>query len=273
MFSKTINTARLAGLVEGMGRRRRLGVVACVLVACGTAATAALATPVPGATYNGRTPNGAYVVFTVSADGSEVDSYEITGVIGDTCQFSAEGTPPAFPGAPITNNAFSYGFGGQAFNFAGTFPGAQSATGTYHFHNDALGTAKACDSGVVQWDATTTATPPPNGNGGNGEGSNGGSNKSPGGRLSYATRVSFRRIALTRLGGRITSKAAGCVGSRAVTLWLGKRKIRSTRSAKNGTYRFARTSLLRGRKVHVTVAVRTVTAAVCRAASSKTVGA
>jgi hypothetical protein len=226
----------------------KLTVSVCVAVACGAAATAALAAPVPGATYEARTAGGAYVVFTVSADGREVTSYEITGVVGDTCQFSAEGTRPSFPGAAIRNNAFSYGFGGQAFSFKGKFPGPRSASGSFHFHNDAVGTAKACDSGIVQWTATAKGQ-------------------------SYATRVSLSQVAGARLGGRVTSKHASCVASRAVTLWLGRQKIHSTVSTRNGSYGFARTALVRGRRVHVTVAVRSVQSAVCRAASSHTVGA
>ena len=62
----------------------KLTVSVCVAVACGAGATAALAASVPGATYKGRTAGGAYVVFTVSADGRKVSSYEITGVVGDT---------------------------------------------------------------------------------------------------------------------------------------------------------------------------------------------
>jgi hypothetical protein len=89
----------------------------------------------------------------------------------------------------------------------------------------------------------------------------------------YASHVSLQRMARRRLGGRITSKAVSCRSSRTVTLWLGRRKVRWTRSAKNGTYWFARSSSVRGRRVHVSVARRTVTAAVCGAASSKSLRA
>ena len=187
-------------------------------------------------------------MFTVSADGSQVDSYEITGVIGDTCQFSAEGNEPAFPGAPIEHNAFTYGFD-QVFSFSGEFDGAQSATGTFHFHRDAIGAQPACDSGVVRWTATTTAG------------------------TAVKTRVSLHTMALSRLGGRIIAKSATCTRSRTVTLWRGKHEIRSTRSGRGGSYWFARTATVRGRLVHVTVATRMVTGAVCGAASSKTIGA
>jgi hypothetical protein len=221
-------------------------VLALVAVAFAATAVPALASPVSGATYNGRTADGAYVRFTVSANGKQVDSYEITGVVGDTCQFSAEGNAPAFPGAPIKGNAFTYGFDG-AFSFSGKFNGAQSATGTYHFHRNAVGAQPACDSGVVSWTATAAKT-------------------------TIQTRVSLRKMALSRIGGQITAGRGTCTRSRTVTLWRGNKKIRSTRSGNGGSYWFARTAAVRGRRVHVTVATRMVTGAICSAATSKTVG-
>ena len=249
------------------------GVLAFVAVVCAATAVPALASSVPGATYNGRTAGGAYVRFTVSADGRQVNSYEITGVIGDTCQFSAQGNEPAFPGAPITNNAFSYGFD-QAFSFSGRFSGAQSAMGTYQFHRDAIGGQPACDSGVVRWTATTTAKPKttePTASGPTGSGPTG--SGPTGSEPTVRTSVSLHKMARARLGGRITAEGGICTRSRTVTLWRGKHKIRSTRSGKGGSYRFARTAAVRGQRVHVTVAKRTVTGAICSAASSNTVGA
>jgi hypothetical protein len=80
-------------------------------------------------------------------------------------------------------------------------------------------------------------------------------------------------MARLRLGGQITAKRATCTRSRTVTLWWGKREIRRTRTGKRGSYSFARTAAVRGRRVHVTVAKLTVSGAICSAASSKTVGA
>ena len=247
--SKTMTPVQRPSVRGRIGRHRRVvGVLAFVAVVCAATAVPALASSVPGATYNGRTAGGAYVRFTVSADGRQVNSYEITGVIGDTCQFSAQGNEPAFPGAPITNNAFSYGFD-QAFSFSGRFSGAQSAMGTYQFHRDAIGGQPACDSGIVRWTATTAAKP------------------------TVKTSVSLHKMARARLGGRIIGEGGICTRSRTVTLWRGKHKIRSTRSGKGGSYWFARTAAVRGQRVHVTVAKRTVTGAICSAASSITVGA
>jgi hypothetical protein len=280
MLFKIWNPKQRPSFGERIGRGRRLAVRrSLTLGAVVAAALCAVAVPVlakppagpvPGATYNARTTDGSYVVFTVSADGTKVISYEITGAMGPACQFTGEGGPPDFPGAPITNNSFTYSLG-NALTFAGTFTGPQSATGTYHFHNDALGPTPACDSGVVSWTATTTAKP--HGGSGGGGGGTGGPG-SGGGTLSYRTQVSLHRIAASRLGGRITSRHAGCAARRTVTLWLGKRAIHKTRSAQNGAYRFARTHSVRGRKVHVTVAMRKLTAAaVCGAAASKPIGA
>ena len=254
MSFRSMNPTQRPGISERIGRYR--GVAGrrthdrdqCQHARLAATAAPALASPVSGATYDGRTANGAYVRFTVSANGTQVDSYEITGVVGDTCQFSAQGTEPAFPGAPIKSNAFTYGFD-QAFSFSGRFPGARSATGTFHFHRDAIGAQPACDSGIVHWTATTTAG------------------------TAVKTRVSLHTMAVSRLGGRITAESATCTRSRTVTLWRGKHEIRSTRSGRGGSYWFARTAAVRGRRVHVTVAERTVKGAICGAASSNTVGA
>jgi hypothetical protein len=254
MAAKAVSPTQRLGIWERVARyrlvagRRDVRVLTVVAVVCAATAVPALASPVPGATYNGRTANGAYVRFTVSANGTQVDSYEITGVVGDTCQFSAQGTEPAFPGAPIKSNAFTYGFD-QAFSLSGRFPGARSATGTFHFHRDAIGAQPACDSGVVRWTATTTAG------------------------TAVKTRVSLHTMALSRLGGRITAKSATCTRGRTVRLWRGKHELRSTRSGKGGSFWFAHTAALRGRRVHVTVAKRAVRGAICGAASSNTVGA
>jgi len=280
MSSRTMNPIQRPSVTERIRRHRRVagrrevGVLAFVAVVCAVSAVPALASPVAGATYNGRTADGAYVRFTVSANGTQVNSYEITGVIGDTCQFSAQGNEPAFPGAPIKGNAFTYGFDG-AFSFSGKFNGAHSATGTYHFHRDAIGAQPACDSGVVSWTATT-GTP--------GTSPTSGTSPTPGtpgtsptsgtpGMPTVKTRVSLRKMALARLGGQITAARGTCTRSRTVTLWRGKKRIRSTRSGKRGSYWFARTASIRDRRVHVTVAKSTVTGAICSAASSKTVGA
>jgi hypothetical protein len=282
MTSKTVTPAQRPSIGERIGRhrpvaaRRELRVLVFAAIVCAAVAVPALASPVPGATYNGRTADGAYVRFTVSANGKQVDAYEITGVIGDTCQFSAEGNQPAFPGAPITGNGFTYGFDG-AFSFSGKFNGAQSASGTYHFHRNAVGTQPGCDSGVVSWTATTTAkpgaSPTPGGTSPTpGTSSTSGTPGTPG-MATVKTRVSLRKMALARLGGQITAARGTCTRSRIVTLWRGNKKIRSTRSGNRGSYSFARTASVRGRRVHVTVAKSTVTGAICSAASSKTVGA
>lgn len=135
------------------------------MLASGAAAAAADADPIAGATYNGVAADGATVTFTVSSDGTLVDSYKVSGVHVGACQFVGEGDTGIWPGAPIANDAFEYQFY-DAILFAGTFPGAQSASGTFRFYDPATSETAACDTGSVSWTATTTATPPSSGSGG-----------------------------------------------------------------------------------------------------------
>jgi hypothetical protein len=122
----------------------------------------AVAAAIPGATYTGQADGGS-ISFTVSSDGTSVVSYVVNGAQGHTpdgggCRFLADEQPPAFNGVPITNNAFSY----QVTNtilFQGTFGGPQSANGTFDFDSPPIGTAPGCNTGTVDWTATTTASP------------------------------------------------------------------------------------------------------------------
>ena len=239
--------------------------VLAVTVTLTLAAAPAVADPVPGATYNGMAADGANVTFTVSPDGTLVDSYRITNVIANGCQFTAEGDKGVWEGAPIVNNAFSYQLGDAIF-FQGTFPGAQSASGTFRLHTG------ACETGTVAWTVKTTANPPPpatggppgTGGGGGGTGSSGGG----GSKHVFVTRVTLRKLSSKRLGGRISSPSGACRAGATVILWRGQRRFARTKTKANGTYWFARSNAIRGRRVRASVLKRTVTAGVCAAGSS-----
>jgi hypothetical protein len=247
-----------------------LGVLA--LVAAWTlCALPAAADPIAGATYSGVATDGADVGFTLSADGTLVTSYRITGVKANTCQFIAEGDNGVWRGAAIVAGAFTYTLDG-AILFQGTFPGAQSASGTFRLYDGATSATAACDTGIVSWTATTTATPPP-GTGGSGP-SGGGSGATSGGgtggsqgKHAIATRVSFRELSRKRIGGRIRSSSATCRAARTVILWRGSRRIGSTKSKANGSFWFRRTARTHGR-VRASTPARTVHGVVCDAGSS-----
>jgi len=244
-----------------------LAIVAAICLAVG--ASTANADPIAGAAYRGIAADGAGVQFTISADGTLVDSYKITEAKGDTCIFTGEGDKGVWEGAPIVNGSFAYALG-DAIVFRGSFPGPQSLSGTFRFFNAATSASRACDSGTVTFNVTTTATPPPPPGGGPGGGPSGG----PGHghrniKPTFGARVALHKLSQARLGGRIRSSSAACRARRKVVLWLGPRRIASTRTKTNGTYWFARPRRLRGHHVRASVSKMALRTATCSAATSK----
>lgn len=236
---------------------------------CAATAAPAYAAAIPGATYNGSLGGSATLSFTISPDGTLVSSYQVSSLLGDTCVFTGGGDTAVWPGAPIVGNAFSYASGIQIV-FQGTFPGAQSAAGTIRLSHPGAAGSPACDTGTVNWTATTTATPPAGGNGnGAGNGGTGNGNGNGNGKHSYATRVVLHKLSRTLDGGKLTSSSASCRAGRTVTLWRGTHRIATTRSKAGGKYSFARSAKVRGRAVRASVAARRVRAGVCMAGSSK----
>ena len=231
------------------------------------------ADPIAGATYSGLAADGARVTFTVSPDGTLVDSYRITNVHGDTCLFTAAGEQTEWEGAPIVNNAFQYRLY-DAILFQGTFPGTQSASGTFRLYDHATGARRACDTGTVGWTASTTAHPSPTGPGwsagpGGGTGGGSGANGGRANRHVFVTRVTLRKLSSKRLAGRISSTSGACRAGRTVVLWLRTHRFTTTRTKANGTFWFARSKAVRARQVRASVLSRTVRAGVCAAGSSK----
>jgi hypothetical protein len=228
-------------------------------VASAIVAVPAFAAPIGGATYTGVAADGAQVTFTVSPDGTLVDSYRFDGVFGNDCMFFGEGDQGVWQGAPIHNNAFTYSLG-SAMSFAGAFSGKQSVSGTFQMHQDAIENRPACDTWSVNWTASTTATPGGSGGGGNGGGGHGGT-------LAIATRVSLRRGS-AKLLGALHSSSKACLVSRTVILWRGSRRMGHTSSRAGGKFYFARKASLRGSHVRASVLARTVRGGLCSAGSS-----
>ncbi len=242
-------------------RLRRLTLIVAValtsVICAGTAAAAAGGDAIPGARYAGTATDGAQVTLTISSDGTLVTSYRITDASGGSCQFYGEGDSSVWQGAPIANNAFEYQLG-TALSFQGTFPSAQSASGTFHFHQAATGQTAACDSGTVSWTATTTASP------GSGSGGTAGHGHKPG----FWTRITFRKASSKMLRGQVKSPGGACRAGRTVYLWRGARRVASTKSKAGGKFSFAVTARVRGRQVRASAAARSVQAGACAAGSS-----
>lgn len=252
-----------------------------MLALVAAAASAALAVgqaradAIAGAAYAGTAADGAKVRFAIAADGTSVTSYRISDVPGSTCTFNAEGDASVWEGAPIVDGAFDYAFE-DAIAFHGTFPGAQSAAGTFRFFDHATAATPACDTGTVSWTAATTAAPPAVGGGGGGQagnpqpsGSSGAGAPKPKPTPRFATHVTFGPLSRTRLGGRVGSGGRACRGGRVVTLWRGQKRLATTRTRADGSFRFARTARVRGRRVRASTPLRAVKGAVCGAGSSR----
>ena len=252
----------MAGAPTGRRLARRLLVLVGAVVALSLAFSGlAEAAPIPGATYSGIAADGAHVFFTVSSDGTLVSSYGITDVPGSTCQFYAGGEQGIWPGAPIADDSFTYR-NYNAIVFQGTFTSPTAASGTFRFQNAATSATAACDSGTVNWTATTPNSGPSS------PGGAGASGSTPGGRRSFLTRIALRKLSAARLGGRVRSPNGACVRGRKVILWRGSHRIASTTAKPNGTYSFRRAARLKGRHLRATAPLRSVPAGVCAAGSS-----
>jgi hypothetical protein len=255
-----------------MSRRRLTRIVLIGLVAAVAAAPVALAAgaPVPGARYKGVGDQGVLVSFTLSSDGTLVTSYQLFDVPGNNCSFSSAAGPQGFPGVPIVRNAFSYDVHPlTSVVFDGTFTGPASASGTLRLYQSATGQTPACDSGTLNWTATTTSTPP--GGPGSGSGGSGGSSGSggPGHHKPFLTRITLRRASLRWLTGQIASPAGACRAGRKVFLWRGLRRIATTKAKAGGKFSFPRSVMVRGRAVRASTATMNVKSGVCAAGSSK----
>jgi hypothetical protein len=242
------------------------GAVVLVL-GCAIAAVPAAADPIGGATYRGVAADGATVELTVSSDGTLVDSYVITGVNGQvpggrTCMFVAEGQSGVWEGAPIDSNTFAYQLRNQIL-FEGTFRGAKAASGTFRLFTPATSSSPGCDTGMVNWTASTTATPR------GGPGGSSGTATGNGHKPTFSTRVTFRKASSKMLRGQLKSPNAACRARRTVILWRGKRRIGSTKSNARGKFSFARKASMHGRAVRASTAARSVQAGACAAGSSK----
>jgi hypothetical protein len=292
----------------GLAAVRWAGALLAVALIGVAAPALASADGIGGATYTGTASDGASVTFTVSSDGTIVESYSIEGIDGTDvngrgCTLITAGAAGVWPGAPIAGGSFDWSIGTE-FDFQGTF-GVQSASGSFLIDNPAIGASAGCSTGTVGWTATTTATPPPSGgssppggstapdpsSGSSGaapsgatgsSGSSGSSGPSSGGtsssssqarhRKSVATKVAFTRHSASMLDGRIKAQDAACVTRRTVYLWRGRKRVGHTRASRTGRFSFKVSRGLRGRAVRAAVTPITTKSVTCAAGSSPFVG-
>ena len=141
---------------RGLTARARFGLplMASAGLLAGLAVSQAGANHIAGATYNGTVQGTtSTMTFTVSADGSGITSFGFSGPLPDSCGGSGSGQTATYPTPlPITNHTFQDTT--PPLTFSGSFPGAQSAQGTLRRNQG------GCDTGTLNWSATTSAQPP-----------------------------------------------------------------------------------------------------------------
>ena len=134
--------------------------IAVVAVACLIAILAgppASAQPIAGGYYSGQVtgcaaPPCGTVDFTVSGDGLQVQGFTAYDVPGEPlykCQFM--GSNPFPTPLAIVDDSFGPGIEGM-YEVSGSFPSEGSAEGSLRLVMD---DPKPCDSGVLDWTATT----------------------------------------------------------------------------------------------------------------------
>jgi hypothetical protein len=110
---------------------------------------------IPGAEYTGTHAGGGTVTLNVSADGTRVVRFAITGLTsipGNTCAFSSVRIDYV-PGLPISGNAFADL--SALVSLTGAFTAKQTVAGSFSFRS----TFPSCTTGTTTWTATTTAAP------------------------------------------------------------------------------------------------------------------
>lgn len=131
-----------------MTGRTYLGAVAAVALL--TAAAPALGNHISGATYVGNFPSGGTMEFDVAPDGSGVTRFAVANVATECGTVTSQTTG----NVPITDHSFAQSSG--ALQFSGTFPGTQTAQGTFQYK---LFGYPSCTSSVFNWNASTTSQP------------------------------------------------------------------------------------------------------------------
>ena len=155
-------------MVRGSPRRRLARRVAAVLAPAAllVAASSVEARHSPGALYTGTHSGGGAVEINVGADGLNVTRFQFedlpcqdgTSIYSTTVTFS-------LAGIPIRDHSFSAPGPGESF--AGSFPQAQSAAGSYQ---RLVESDTSCLTQPVTWTATTTAPTPQCGDGADNDG-------------------------------------------------------------------------------------------------------
>jgi hypothetical protein len=116
---------------------------------------------IPGATYSGAHTGGGSVEFDVSGDGSGITRFAATNIPGDNCTFDSLEINFVTP-VPIVNHSFSRQVT-SGLSFDGSFASPGAASGTLRARQAAIPfVSPACDSGTLNWNASTNAPTPTN---------------------------------------------------------------------------------------------------------------
>jgi hypothetical protein len=108
--------------------------------------------------YSGVAADGATVRLTVAANGTRVQSYRFTHVIGREtagrgCTFEGDGAAGVWAGVAITHGSFAYRLG-DALRFRGRLRNASVIHGTFSFYVPGVGQTPACTTGTVRFTAS-----------------------------------------------------------------------------------------------------------------------
>ena len=104
------------------------------------------------ATYSGSIEGGGSVEFDVSADGTAITRFAVTGFPAAPCATSIDTT---YTGSYSISETGGHSF--TATDFTGTFDATQHATGTFRYRQS----FPSCTTAFRNWTATTSAPPPP----------------------------------------------------------------------------------------------------------------
>jgi hypothetical protein len=116
---------------------------------------AAVAQPIPGASYEGPVSGGGKVEFRVALDGKFVTRFRAEDVPGTLCEVEFIEATPSGDGFPISSDSFESLPLDLQFRFHGDFPALQQASGSLSIFSG------GCITGTKSWTASTTATLPP----------------------------------------------------------------------------------------------------------------
>lgn len=217
------------------GRLARFAFWVAPLLAIGIASqlsvSPAQAHHIPGATYTGTHSGGGTVEFTVSADGTRIESFRMTNVPSGQCTVNEASSRPGALVPIAADHTFAFEEGGSLGSFfRGAFPSTGTAAGT--LKATPIPAQLACLTFASQtWTATTSATPAPS--------------QSAGSRPYFRGGHDSVKLVRSRLGTRgvsVRAKFRACGGTPPFRLVVRQRRRVGTAVVAESSFRKALTS-------------------------------